>query len=384
MDFELTEAQRSIREKAKRFADEEIAPFAKDNDERGAFPWEILKRLGEAGLMGGTVPKEYGGTGLDHISEAMIFEEIGRACSSVRTITSVQVSLVEQSIYRWGTEGQKRDYLPPLCRAEILGSFALTEPLSGSDAASIATRADKLGDGWVLNGSKTWISTGGVADVGIVFARTDPSAGTKGITAFIVEKGSPGFTTKEIKGKLGLRSANTAELFFEECFVPSKNVLGAPGEGLKIALSALDDGRYGVAAGCVGIIQACVDECVKYSKGRVQFGKAIASFQLIQEMIARMKVDLDAARLLVYRAGALKDAGVRNTLETSIAKYFASEAAVRAATDAIQIHGAYGYSNEHPVERYLRDAKVATIYEGTSQIQKLIIGEHLLGVKAFV
>lgn len=384
MDFELTEAQRSIREKAKRFADEEIAPFAKDNDERGAFPWEILKRLGEAGLMGGTVPKEYGGTGLDHISEAMIFEEIGRACSSVRTITSVQVSLVEQSIYRWGAEDQKRDYLPPLCRAEILGSFALTEPLSGSDAASIATRADKKGDGWVLNGSKTWISTGGVADVGIVFARTDPSAGTKGITAFMVEKGSPGFTTKEIKGKLGLRSANTAELFFEECFVPSKNVLGAPGEGLKIALSALDNGRYGVAAGCVGIIQACVDECVKYSKGRVQFGKAIASFQLIQEMIARMKVDLDAARLLVYRAGALKDKGVRNTLETSVAKYFASEAAVRAATDAIQIHGAYGYSNEHPVERYLRDAKVATIYEGTSQIQKLIIGEHLLGVKAFV
>lgn len=384
MDFELTEAQRSVREKAKRFADEEIAPFARDNDEREAFPWEILKRLGEAGLMGGTVPKEYGGTGLDHISEAVIFEEIGRACSSVRTITSVQVSLVEKSIFRWGTEEQKRNYLPRLCRAGLLGFFALTEPGVGSDAASIATRADKKGDGWVLSGRKTWISTGGVADVGIVFARTDPSAGTKGITAFVVEKGAPGFTAKEIKGKLGLRSANTAELFFEDCFLPSRNVLGAPGEGLKIALSALDNGRYGVAAGCVGIIQACIDECVKYSKGRVQFGKPIASFQLIQDMIARMHVDLEAARLLVYRAGALKDKGVRNTLETSVAKYFASEAAVRAATDAIQIHGAYGYSNEHPVERYLRDAKVATIYEGTSQIQKLIIGEHLLGVKAFV
>lgn len=383
MDFELTEAQRSIREKAKRFADEEIAPFAKENDVREAFPWEILKRLGDSGLMGGSVPKEYGGAGLDHIGEATIFEELGRACSSVRTIVSVQVSLVEKSIFRWGTEEQKRNYLPRLCRAEILGSFALTEPLSGSDAASIATKADKKGDGWVLNGRKTWISTGGVADIGIVFARTDPSAGTKGITAFIVEKGAPGFTTKEIKGKLGLKSANTAELFFDECFVPSKNVLGATGEGLKIALSALDNGRYGVAAGCVGIIQACIDECVRYSKGRVQFGRTIASFQLIQDMIARMHVDCDAARLLVYRAGALKDAGVRNTLETSVAKYFASEAAVRAATDAIQIHGAYGYSNEHPVERYLRDAKVATIYEGTSQIQKLIIGEHLLGVKAF-
>lgn len=384
MDFELTEAQRAIKERTAKFADEEIAPFAKENDERAEFPWEILKRLGDSGLMGGSVPREYGGSGLDPIGEAIIFEEIGRACSSVRTIVSVQVSLVEKSIFRWGTEEQKRNYLPRLCRAEILGSFALTEPLSGSDAASIATRAEKKGDGWVLNGGKTWISTGGLSDIAIVFAKSDPLAGTKGITAFLVEKGAPGFTTKEIKGKLGLRSANTAELFFDGCFVPSKNVLGATGEGLKIALSALDNGRYGVAAGCVGIIQACIDECVKYSKGRVQFGKPIASFQLVQDMIARMHVDCDAARLLVYRAGALKDAGVRNTLETSVAKYFASEAAVRAATDAIQIHGAYGYSNEHPVERYLRDAKVATIYEGTSQIQKLIIGEHLLGVKAFV
>lgn len=384
MDFELTEAQRAIKERTAKFADEEIAPVAKENDERAEFPWEILKRLGDSGLMGGSVPREYGGSGLDPIGEAIIFEEIGRACSSVRTIVSVQVSLVEKSIFRWGTEEQKRNYLPRLCRAEILGSFALTEPLSGSDAASIATRAEKKSDGWVLNGGKTWISTGGLSDIAIVFAKSDPLAGTKGITAFLVEKGAPGFTTKEIKGKLGLRSANTAELFFDGCFVPSKNVLGATGEGLKIALSALDNGRYGVAAGCVGIIQACIDECVKYSKGRVQFGKPIASFQLVQDMIARMHVDCDAARLLVYRAGALKDAGVRNTLETSVAKYFASEAAVRAATDAIQIHGAYGYSNEHPVERYLRDAKVATIYEGTSQIQKLIIGEHLLGVKAFV
>lgn len=384
MDFELTDAQLAIKERAARFADDEIAPFAKGNDERVEFPWEILKRLGDSGLMGGSVPREYGGAGLDPISEAIIFEEIGRACSSVRTIVSVQVSLVEKSILSFGTEDQKRRFLPLLCRAELLGFFALTEPLSGSDAASIATKAEKKGDGWLLNGRKTWISTGGVADIGIVFARTDPSAGTKGVTAFIVEKGAPGFTTKEIKGKLGLRSANTAELFFEDCFVPGKNVLGEPGAGLKIALSALDNGRYGVAAGCVGIIQACVDECVKYSRERVQFGKAIASFQLVQDMIARMRVDCDASRLLVYRAGALKDKGVRNTLETSIAKYFASEAAVRAATDAIQIHGAYGYSNEHPVERYLRDAKAATIYEGTSQIQKLIIGEHVLGVKAFV
>lgn len=384
MEFELNEGQKMVREMAKRFADEEIIPFARENDVTERFPIEILKKMAPLGFLGGPIPEEYGGAGLDFISDAIVFEEIGRGCSSIRTIVSVQVSLVELSILHWGTEEQKRRFLPLLCRGELLGAFAITEPEAGSDAASIKTSAVRKGDGWLINGSKTWISTGDVADIVIIFAQTDLSKGYKGITAFIVEKGAPGFTTREIKGKLGLRSADTAQLFFEECHIPDSALLGSVGEGFKIAMSSLDNGRYGVAAGCVGIIQGCVDACVKYAQERHQFGKPIASFQLVQDMIARMVVDLDAARLLVYRAGDLKNRGIRNTLETSIAKYFASEAAVRAATDAIQVHGAYGYSNEYPVERYLRDAKVATIYEGTSQIQKLIIGEHVLGIKAFV
>ena len=384
MEFELNEGQKMVRETAKRFADEEIIPYARENDVMERFPMEILRKMAPIGFLGGPIPEEYGGAGLDFISDAIVFEEIGRGCSSVRTIVSVQVSLVELSILHWGTEEQKRRFLPLLCRGELLGAFAITEPEAGSDAVSIKTSAVKKGDGWLINGSKTWISTGDVADIVVIFAQTDPSKGHKGITAFIVEKGTPGFTTREIKGKLGLRSADTAQLFFEECPIPDSALLGNVGEGFKIAMSSLDNGRYGVAAGCVGIIQGCIDACVKYAQERHQFGRPIASFQLVQDMIARMVVDRDAARLLVYRAGDLKNRGIRNTLETSIAKYFASEAAMRAATDAIQVHGAYGYSNEYPVERYLRDAKVATIYEGTSQIQKLIIGEHVLGIKAFV
>lgn len=345
---------------------------------------DVIKKMAQIGLLGAPVPERYGGVGLGFISDAIIFEEIGRACSSVRTTVSVQVSLVELAILNWGTEEQKERYLPALCKGDLIGAFAITEPDVGSDASGIKTLAIKKDDGWVLKGSKTWITSGSVADIVIVFAQTDPSKGHKGITAFIVEKGTPGFTSREIKGKLGLRASNTAQLFFEDCLIPGRALLGNIGEGFKIAMASLDNGRYGVAAGCVGIIQGCIDACVRYANERVQFGKPIASFQLVQDMIARMVVDLNAARLLVYRAGDLKNRGIRNTLETSIAKYFASEAAVRAATDAIQIHGAYGYSNEYPVERYLRDAKVATIYEGTSQIQKLIIGEHVLGVKAFV
>ncbi|MBI5886964.1 MAG: acyl-CoA dehydrogenase family protein [Deltaproteobacteria bacterium] len=384
MELELNEEQRLIQQTVRGFAANEIAPHAKDNDANERFPREIIRKMGGLGLLGGPVPERYGGAGLDFISDAVIFEEVGRACSSVRTIVSVQVSLVELGILTWGTDEQKEWFLPRLCKGEMLGAFALTEPHAGSDAASIRTSAIKKDGGWVLNGSKTWISSGSVADICIVFAKTDIKAGSKGISAFIVNKGAPGFSTKDIHGKLGLRSANTSELFFDDCFVPDNALLGKPGEGFKIALSGLDNGRYGVAAGCVGIIQACIDASVRYAKEREQFNRPIASFQLVQDMIARMHVDAEAARLLVYRAGDLKNRGIRSTLETSVAKYFASEAAVRAATDAIQVHGGYGYSNEYPVERYLRDAKVATIYEGTSQIQKLIIGERLLGVKAFV
>ena len=383
MDFELNEAQKKLQEAARAFTDAEIVPAARENDINERFPEDILQKMAPLGFLGALVPGEYGGAGLDYISQAIILEEVGRGCSSLRTILSVQLSLVEYSLLKWGTDEHKDRYLPGLCSGALLGAFALTEPGAGSDAASIMTMATRRKDGWALNGTKTWITTGGRADILIVFARTSPEEGHRNVAAFIVEKGAPGFRTNEIKGKLGLKSANTAELFFENCLIPDDALLGAEGEGFKIALSALDNGRFGVAAGCVGIIQACIEASVKYARERVQFKKPIASFQSVQDLIARMAVDRDASRLLVYRAAEMKNRDLRNTTESSIAKYFASEAAVRAAVDAIQVHGAYGYSNQYPVERYLRDAKVTTIYEGTSQIQKLIIGESLLGVRAF-
>ncbi len=383
MDFTLTERQEKARALARRFAEEEIIPTARENDANERFPAATIRKMGELGLLGGTIPAEFGGSGFDNISSALVFEEIGRGCSSVRTTMSVQVSLVEQLIYRFGNEEQKRRYLPRLCRGEILGCFALTEPGSGSNPAGLSTSATAKGDGWVLNGTKTWISNGGVADIAIVFAKTDPTKVHEGISAFLVEKGTRGFSSMEIRGKLGLRASNTAGLSFRDCPVPGDALLGKTGEGFRIAMKALEGGRYGVAAGCVGIMNGCIDACVAYAKERKQFDRPIASFQLVQDMISRMVVDRDAAHLLVMRAGELKDRGVANALETSIAKYFASEAAVRVALDAIQVHGAYGYSNAYPVERYLRDAKVATIYEGTSQIQKLIIGEHVLGMRAY-
>ncbi|HBA27472.1 MAG TPA: acyl-CoA dehydrogenase [Nitrospinae bacterium] len=383
MNFELTEDQKLIKDTVRKFAEEEIVPVARENDIKEHFPIEIIKKMASLGFLGAPIPEKYGGAGLDFISDAIIFEEIGKADSSIRTTLSVQVSIVGLTVLNWGTEGQKEKYLSRLCKGEIIGCFALTEPGAGSDAANQSTTAILTNKGWVLNGTKTWISNGGIADIAVVFAQTDKNKKHKGIAAFIIEKGTPGFTTKEIKGKLGLRASNTAELIFEDCEIPKDALLGKVGDGFEVAMSALDNGRYGVASGCVGIIQGCIDACVKYAKERHQFGKPIGSFQLIQEKIARMVVDCDASRLLVYRAGDLKNKGIKNTLETSIAKYFASEAAVRAATDAIQIFGAYGYSNEYPVERYLRDAKVATIYEGTSEIQKLIIGHHTIGIKAF-
>jgi alkylation response protein AidB-like acyl-CoA dehydrogenase len=383
MDFELNEAQKELQQACRDFTDREIVPVARENDVTERFPEEILRKMAPLGFLGALVPAIYGGAGLDYISQAIILEEVGRGCSSLRTILSVQLSLVEYSLLKWGTDEQKDKYLPGLCDGALLGAFALTEPDAGSDAASIRTIATRKKDGWEINGSKTWITTGGRADVLIIFARTSLEEGHRNIAAFIVEKGTPGFRSNDIKGKLGLKSANTAELFFDNCLIPHEAMLGAEGEGFKIALSALDNGRFGVAAGCVGIIDACIDASVKYARERVQFKKPIASFQSVQDLIARMAVDRDASRLLVYRAAELKNRDLRNTTESSIAKYFASEAAVRAATDAIQVHGAYGYSNQYPVERYLRDAKVTTIYEGTSQIQKLIIGESLLGVRAF-
>ncbi|MFQ5895725.1 MAG: acyl-CoA dehydrogenase family protein [Nitrospinota bacterium] len=382
MEFELNEQQRLIREAAARFAAEHIVPVARRNDVEGRFPDEILRKMAELGMLGGPVPEEYGGAGMDYVSYALLTEEIGKACSSVRTTLSVQTSLVALSILAWGTEEQKRSYLPALCRGEILGCFALTEPDAGSDAQAISTLARRAEGGWVLDGRKTWISNGGVAQLALVLAQTDPEDRRR-MAAFLVDAASPGFKSRDIHGKLGLRSSNTAQLFVDGVFVPEEDLLGQVGDGFKVAMSALDNGRFSVAAGCVGIAQGCIEASVAYARERRAFGKSIASFQLVQDMIARMVVDAEAARLLVFRAAVLKDRGVRNTRETSIAKYFASEAALRAANDAIQIHGGNGYSNEYPVERYMRDARVATIYEGTSEIQKLIIGYCATGVRAF-
>ncbi len=383
MNFDPTEEQRQTREMVCRFAEHAIAPVAADNDRTGRFPRDLIHQMAALGLLGGPIPQEYGGAGLDYISHAIITEEVGRADSSLRTTLSVQVSLVALSLLAWGTEEQKRRYLPELCAGRLLGCFGLTEPNAGSDPASMETTAARRGDCWVLNGTKTWISNATVADLALVFAQTDARRGHEGIAAFLVEKGLPGFTARPITGKLGLRASDTGELIFEGCAVPDATLLGSVGQGFQVAMSALDNGRYSVAAGCVGIIQGCLDACTEYAKTRQQFGRPIGSFQLVQDMLARMAVDLDAARLLVYRAGHLKNRGLPNTVETAVAKYFASEAAVRAAGDAVQVFGAYGYSEETPVARYYRDAKVTTIYEGTSQIQKLLIGSHLLGIKAF-
>ena len=384
MDFDFTEEQLMVRKMAKKFADEDIIPYAKENDRNCHFPREILQKMVPLGLLGGPIPQEYGGAGFDYISHAIITEEVGRADSSLRTTLSVQISLVEFAILQWGTEEQKRKYLPRLCSGEIIGCFALTEPDAGSDAGNQQTMAKYKDGKWVLNGSKIWISNGGVADIAILFAQTDKAKKHKGITAFLVDTKTKGFSANDITGKLGLRASNTSALFLEDVEVPDSALLGNVGEGFKIAMSSLDNGRYSVAAGCVGIIQGCIDACTNYAKERKAFGKSIGEFQLVQDMIAKMVVDRDAARLLVYRAGDLKNKKIRSTVETSIAKYYASEAAVRAANDAVQIFGGYGYSDDYPVERYYRDAKVATIYEGTSQIQKLIIAESVLGLRALV
>ena len=382
MDFELNETQRLIKDTAAEFAKRRIVPVARENDEKERYPVDIVREMGELGMFGGPIPEEYGGAGLDYISYAIMNEEISKACSSVRTVLSVQLSLVATTILKWGSETQKKKYLPRLCSAEWIGCFGLTEPDVGSDAQNLKTFAQKISGGWKLNGQKIWISNGGVAQLALVIAQTDRENPRK-MAAFLVETDLPGFEAKTMHGKLGLRSSDTAELFLAGVEVPDDALMGEVGDGFKVAMSALDNGRYSVAAGCLGIAQGSLEASVAYAKERHTFGKPIAAHQLVQDMIARMVVDIDASRLLLYRAGELKNAGKPNTRETSIAKYYCSEAALRCANDAIQIHGGMGYSNEYPVERYMRDARVATIYEGTSQIQKLIIAGYETGIRAF-
>ena len=382
MNFELTDEQRLISESAREFADKEIVPRVRDHDRAERFDRELASKMGEVGYLGAPVSEDYGGRGLDYVGYALIVEQVGRADSAARTVVSVQTSLVCGSIEQWGTEPQKREWLPRLCSGEALGCFGLTEPDTGSDAANLRTRAKKSDGGWVLNGNKMWISLGNVAEVALIFAQTEPDKKHKGLACFLVPTASHGFSTQEIHGKLGLRSSDTAEISLDGVEVPDSSMLGEIGDGFKVAMSALDKGRYSVAAGCVGICDGCVEASVSYSKERKQFDVPIASFQLVQAMIADMIVKRDAARMLVFRAGALKDQGKPSTIETSIAKLYATESAVECANTAIQVHGGSGYVDDYPVERYLRDARVTTLYEGTSQIQKLIIGRDATGINA--
>jgi butyryl-CoA dehydrogenase len=385
MDFELNDEQRLIRETARSFTDNEIIPRARDNDRNHRFDLELVGRIAEQGYLGAIVPAEYGGAGLDYLTYGVIVEQIGRGDSSMRTVVSVQTSLVCSAIVRWGTEEQKRRYLPKLCSGEWLGCFGLTEPDTGSDAANQRTRATRTDSGWVINGAKMWISMGNHAKLAMIFAQTDPEKAHKGLACFLVEtEGNEGYQPQEIHGKMGLHGSDTAAISLSDCEVPEDAMLGEIGDGFRIAMTSLESGRYSVASGCVGICQGCLDYSVQYAKERRQFGRPIAAFQLVQGMLADMKVQTDAARMLVYRAGYLKDSGQPNSTETSVAKLYATEAAVQCANTAIQVLGGSGYVDDHPVERYFRDVRVTTLYEGTSQIQKLIIGRALTGINALV
>ena len=382
VDFELSDEQQLIRETARAFTDNEIVGRARDNARAKRFDRELVMKLAAQGYLGAIVPQQYGGAGLDYVTYGLIVEEIGRGDSAMRTVVSVQTSLVCGSILRWGTDEQKARHLLRLCSGEWLGCFGLTESDSGSDAAGQRTRARRVDGGWLLDGAKMWISLGNHANVALIFAQTDPELRHRGLACFLVDTSQPGFQTQEIEHKMGLHASDTASISLDEVFVADDDVLGEIGQGFKIAMSALDGGRYSVAAGCVGICQGCLDASIAYAQQREQFGRPIAGFQLVQAMLAEMKVRTDAARLLVWRAGWLRDQGRPCTTETSIAKLHASEAAVWCANEAIQVHGGAGYVDDHPVERWFRDARVTTLYEGTSQIQQLIIGRALTGIDA--
>jgi alkylation response protein AidB-like acyl-CoA dehydrogenase len=393
VDFDLTTEQQHIRETARDFCDRELVPHARELDRTEAFPDDLVPRLFAMGFLGACVPEQYGGMGLDYLSYGLIVEELGRTDASIRSMVSVNVGLVGSCLLGWGTEEQKSEWLPRLT-SEGLGAFGLTEPNAGSDPASMTTSARRDGDDWLLNGSKMWITNGSRGILTVVFAQTDPSRQAQtssgeavrrgsGITAFLVPQDSPGYQGNAIHGKLGLRAGDTAEVALTDVRVPDGNRLGEVGEGLKIALAALDNGRFSLAAGCTGISQACLDAAVRYAGEREQFGRPIAKFQLVQALISEIYLDLEASRALYWKVAWRHDKGERHTVESSVAKTFCSEAAVRNADRAVQVHGGYGYSDEYPVGRYLRDARVTTLYEGTSQVQRLLLGRHLTGENAF-
>ncbi|WP_327386251.1 MULTISPECIES: acyl-CoA dehydrogenase family protein [unclassified Streptomyces] len=383
MNLELSEEQTAVRRLAREFTEREVVPYAAEWDRAESVDRAIVKKLGALGFLGLTVPEEYGGSGGDHLSYVLVTEELGRGDSAVRGIVSVSLGLVAKTIAAWGTEEQKRAWLPRLCSGDALGCFGLTEPGTGSDAGSLTTRAVRAGDAYVLDGSKMFITNGTWADVVLLFARTGDEPGHRGVSAFLVPTDAPGLTRREIHGKLGLRGQATAELVLDGVRVPASAMLGPEGKGFSVAMSALAKGRMSVAAGCVGIAQAALDAAVSYAAQREQFGRPIAHHQLVQELIADISVDVDAARLLTWRVADLIDRGQPFATESSTAKLFASEAAVRAASNALQVHGGYGYIDEYPAGKLLRDARVMTLYEGTSQIQKLLIGRARTGVSAF-
>jgi len=382
MDLSFSEEQRAFRALARDFLDREVIPFRAEWDRRESVDTAIIPKLGDLGFFGLTIPEEYGGLGGDYVTYVLAAEELGRADSAIRGIVSVSAGLFGKSLLEHGTEEQKQRWLPGIATGRLLGCFGLTEPDHGSDAGHLTTRAVREGDAWVINGSKIFITNGTWADVCLVFARTG-EPGARGVSAFLVPTDTPGFGRTEVKGKLGLRGQATAALSFDDVRVPADALLGVEGQGFKIAMQTLDKGRVTIAASCVGIIQGCLEEVVAYTTQRQQFGRPIASFQLVQDMIAEISVDADAARLLTWRAADLIERGEPFGTAASKAKLFASEAAVKASNLAVQAFGGYGFIDEYPVQKYLRDARVMTLYEGTSQVQKLLIGRAETGINAF-
>jgi butyryl-CoA dehydrogenase len=378
MNLDLTEEQKLLQRTVREFAESEVKPLARELDETGHFPFTTFKKAAELGLTGIAFPEADGGAGFDHIAYSIAIEEISRCCASTGVILSVQNSLYCDPVHRFGTDEQKKKFLVPFARGEKIGCYALTEPQAGSNAAALQTKAVRKGDTYVVNGTKAWITNGGVADAAIVYVNTDPAKGEKGITALVVEKGTPGFKVGKEEKKLGITATACVELSFTDCQVPAANRIGNEGEGYKIALSTLDGGRIGIGAQATGIAQGAFDEALKYAQQRMAFGQPISQFQAIQFMLADMATEIDAARLLVRKAAWKQDSGARFSMEAAIAKLFASEMATRATHKAIQIHGGYGYSREYPVERMYRDARITEIYEGTSEIQRLVIASWAL------
>ena len=378
MNLELTEEQKLLQKSIREFAEMEVRPLAKELDETGHFPRELFNKAAELGLTGVAFPEEEGGAGFDHLAYTLVIEEISRCCASTGVILSVQNSLFCDPIHRYGTEEQKKRFLLPFTRGEKIGCYALTEPQAGSNAAALQTKAEKKGDSYVINGTKAWITNGGVADAAIAYVNTDPEKGERGITAIVVEKGTPGFKVGKEEKKLGINATACCELIFTDCVVPVANRIGNEGEGYRVALSTLDGGRIGIAAQATGIAQGAFEAALKWAQERMAFGHPIAQFQAIQFMLADMATEIDAARLLVRKAAWKQDTGGRFSQEAATAKLFASEMATRVTHKAIQIHGGYGYSREYPVERAYRDARVTEIYEGTSEIQRLVIASWVL------